>query len=256
MNSGIEEKEDIMDKKIKVFCIHHAGGMSYAYKEFRKKNDFFIQYIPLDLSGHGRSMNKPLFTKIEEMVDDVYEKLVPLIEGGEYVLLGHSMGGWVAYELVKKIQKSGLHSPCMLVISANVPPALYRDNVDINSGDEEIRRALIAQGGAMKEALENDAINEVFFPIIKADYQAINNYAASKVAEETVNCNVLTFVGRDDCINKEYVKEWRNFTKFDFRFIELEGDHFAIYQNVDRVDQIIRSEVELLVRKEGYEFIQ
>lgn len=91
--------------KIPVFCFSHAGGMSFAYRDFVADNTTGLyEYIPIDTSGHGKRMGDKLLYRFDEIVDALYEKVcIKLGDRQEFLLMGHSMGAWIAFEIAKKI---------------------------------------------------------------------------------------------------------------------------------------------------------
>lgn len=87
----------------KVIVLPHAGGMASAYSFLKKHEDGFIEFELVELAGHGSRTNEPLNETVEQAAEDIYYEIQDIIEDNDYVILGHSMGSWLAYELYYKI---------------------------------------------------------------------------------------------------------------------------------------------------------
>ena len=85
-----------MDSSIHIVCIHGAGGDSRLFVPLLNVLTAFTVHA-IDLPGHGK-------TKINETTLDVYVHTVKeFCESiqGSVVVLGHSMGGGIIFELIK-----------------------------------------------------------------------------------------------------------------------------------------------------------
>ena len=97
--------------KIKLFCFPYAGGSAAVYNRWKEYLNPEIELRPVELSGRGERMDEPLYTNMEDLIEDVFQLLEGEFEESEYALLGHSMGAMIIYELSRKIIDNNLKLP-------------------------------------------------------------------------------------------------------------------------------------------------
>ena len=88
-----------------LFCIHPAGGLSWAYSKL-------IPFLKADhplygLQARGIAHPDALPCTLEEMASDYLDQIRGIQPGGPYLLLGWSFGGLVAYEIATQLQSQG-----------------------------------------------------------------------------------------------------------------------------------------------------
>jgi surfactin synthase thioesterase subunit len=218
--------------KIKVYCFSHAGGMSYAYKEFVKLNDEVIEFHPIDTSGHGLRMKDDLLFEFQSIVDDLYAKILGEVNAeAQFVLLGHSMGAWIAYEIAYKLcNKRGI-SPLLVVLSSNVPAKYYINRMVMDQGDDVIMEQLIQQNEDLRQIFSDPSLKNIFYPIFKADYVAINDYLNQSVLNKNklIESDIYCLIGDKDWVDKVGMQHWDEMTTGKCYEEEICGDHFAFY---------------------------
>lgn len=231
--------------RILVFCFSHAGGMSFAYRDFVATNTTGLyEYIPIDTSGHGKRMGDKLLYRFDEIVDDLYEKVcIKLRDRQEFLLMGHSMGAWIAFEIAKKLQVKKSLSPKLLVLSSNVPARYYNDRVSINAGDDVVRQQLLERNPDLQQFFEDEMLSATFYPIIKADYIAIDNYLDSNDDGMKLSCNVLGLLADGDRFDEKTMEKWEEYIDGVFILKILSGDHFAFYKENEYVKWLIEDSV-------------
>ncbi len=85
-----------------MFCFSHAGGTVRHFYKWKRQQQFDIEIIPIELAGRGGRVKEPFYKNMESAVQDLYNKIVKQIDETPYVILGHSMGGILAFEITKK----------------------------------------------------------------------------------------------------------------------------------------------------------
>lgn len=229
--------------KIPVFCFSHAGGMSFAYRDFVTANGR-CEFIPIDTSGHGKRMGEKRYLLFDEIVEDLFNKVRGrLEEGQQFIFMGHSMGAWIAFEVAKRMQREKSRTPLFLILSSNVPARYYTDRVSIEAEDSLIRAQLLERNPDLKQFFEDEMLCDTFYPIIKADYIAIDNYLNKPEDKTKVSCRVLGLLADGDRFDEEAMSKWSNYTEGDYRQIIIKGDHFAFYKEHEYVKKLIENEV-------------
>lgn len=98
--------------------LHYFGGSSRSWTEVIEKLESDFHCVAPDLRGFGESNKKNESYSLEDSANDIAE-LISTLRLGAFALVGHSMGGKVAFALAARKPK-GLQS---LILLAPSPPS-------------------------------------------------------------------------------------------------------------------------------------
>jgi medium-chain acyl-[acyl-carrier-protein] hydrolase len=237
----------MMDKII-CFCLPHAGGSSINYLKWNKffPDDFY--WNPLELKGRGSRSEEPLSHDFNEVVTDIFESIGNLVVNDlKYVIFGHSMGGLLAYETTLKLQKFNIPLPLHLFISGRVPPHILKRQ-DLCLTDEELKFQIFKLGGLSRNILKNREWNDLFLPIIKADYHLLENYQYSP-QENRLDIGITAFGGDNDPeVSETELTEWQKYTNKSFSCKIFPGDHFYLNDYMLEISKIIYQDTLNIIR--------
>ena len=107
-----------------LFCIPMAGSGATLYRDWQKFFDF-LNVCPIQLPGRENRITEELVDDPFELVDMMYEGIKGMLDM-PFSIFGHSMGGFLAYELVKKIHRETGRYP---VINEEIGRASCRERV-------------------------------------------------------------------------------------------------------------------------------
>ncbi|WP_051236466.1 thioesterase II family protein [Paenibacillus pinihumi] len=229
---------------IKLICFPYAGGSSAIYYEWQPYlRSGGIDLIPFELQGRGRKLGEALHTRMDLLIDQAVAEVMEIIgRNRRYSFFGHSMGGLIAFEMVKKLMEAGFASPERLFISAKSSPCsnhLIEKYSKLN--DEALLEKLYRDGGVNEEFVRSVFLQEAFLPIIRADYELIETYKANLSAK--VDCPITVFYGDSDKITSKEISLWENYTHADTSFIAIGGGHFFIRDRYPEVIQHINDQL-------------
>ena len=235
-----------MNKTIQLFCLPFAGGNKYSYREFIEKAPSFLKIVTLDYQGRGTRMQDALVTDINEMVNDVFGQVSPLIGQQDYAIYGHSLGGLMAYLLTLKLVENNHKPPMHIFITGTSGPSSP-------DRQEEKKRYLLPQkefieeiralDGMPEEILENEELLYYFEPILRADFQASETYTYRERPPLTIPFTVVT--GTEEDIEPENIKLWQKESIYPVDFKRLPGKHFFIFQHTFKIIEIISKKLYL-----------
>ena len=153
-----------------------------------------------------------------------------------YIVIGHSVGTWLAYEFVRLAQKEGLPAPVNAFLS-NFPapdvPAEERPwTPNRGLSDEKFKDECRAWD--VNEAVFGPNMWRTYKTILRKDFELFDRYvhrhwdakAEGGKVPEPFHFPITTFYGLQDKRCDEFkVRQWRFFTKAKFEIIEVCGNH-------------------------------
>lgn len=231
---------------MKLFCISHAGGSSFSYSSWKKSVPKGIELQPMDISGHGMKLNKRLNKNIYENASELAKDISRSIaENEEYALFGHSLGAILAYEVYIELKKMNVDLPIHIFFSGRGNPS-RADKVLFNElpDDQFIIGISDSYNGDIAEIMENDELRDIFLPILRNDFEMIENY---KFKEEVVDCDISIMNGKQDkTISLLDEIAWRKLTNKKCFFSDYDGGHFYLY-DPDNISEIFKQISERLL---------
>lgn len=107
--------------KIRLFCIPGGGASAYVFLKYTKFLKKDIKLCLLEIPGRGLRKNEKPISDLKMVVDDLYHHMVEELKkdpDSNYMLLGYCYGGFIAYELYRKICREGIKEPFHIFMSA------------------------------------------------------------------------------------------------------------------------------------------
>ena len=115
----------------RIICFHFAGGAESVWTGRAASLKNFCdekggELLACELPGRQLRMKEPRETSVQPYAEALYPIIAPLFQDGTpYVLIGHSVGTWLMYELLRLLLERGVPMPKQLVISCfpgpNIP---------------------------------------------------------------------------------------------------------------------------------------
>lgn len=229
---------------MQLFLLHFAGGSVYSFDFLKKELKKNITFIPLELPGRGKRYDEELLKNKEKAVNDYFNQIRLLRDGKPYLIYGHSMGATLGLSVTAKLEASG-DPPLKLIVSGNAGPGVKKENAIIRYllDDDEFKRELKELGGMPSEVLENIDLYSYFSPIMRADFECIEKYFFSEKGIQ-INVPIHAIMGNDEKTSDK-IENWKDFTKSDFEYTILIGNHFFIYDHPVELLNIITNNYEI-----------
>ncbi len=231
-NKLVKNYNQICSGRATLFCFPFAGGGASTYNFWIQKMKGKVTVCPIQLPGREeRIMEKP-YNNMTDMLDELEETIWESIRG-PYAFWGHSMGGKIAYELEKRMEKRGKTAQCFLVSGSRIP-SIPEPNPIYHLSDDEFKKALGRFEGTPKEILENQEMLDFFLPMLRADFTMDETYYDKEIT--VLRSPIEAFGGRKDReADEEAMKEWRKYTEKTFHCHMFEGGHFYIREQEEAV---------------------
>ncbi|WP_432774038.1 thioesterase domain-containing protein [Brevibacillus gelatini] len=230
-------------KKMKLFCFPYAGGLPGIYYSWKSRfPPTFLDIYPFEVRPRALQQNGAVHlpTSFYELLEDVYGRITPELDGSPFAFFGHSMGGLVAFELTRKLMQRGEPLPQHLFLSASrVPHAYHKLAKTYHLPHDEFVEELRRLGGTPDDVLDNPELLELFLPILRADFQAVQTYEMDQSLPRQVPVNMSVLYGTKDSIALEDILAWRDYCQGACKFYPVTGGHFFIHHQIEPILQII-----------------
>ncbi|MBE1556842.1 thioesterase II family protein [Sporosarcina limicola] len=224
--------------RIRLFCLPYAGGSAQFYMNWKNYLSPEIELYPIELAGRGKRYTDPIKNSIEEIVDDIYEKVKNEIDKMPYMLFGHSMGSLIAFELSHKLIAKNHLEPFNIFISGRKAPRITANSKSYELSDDNFKELIFNMGGTPMEILNSPNFEELFLPILRSDFKAVETYIYQE-KNQKLNSMLSLMYGNYDEIDIKEITPWKEETSKDTKVYEFLGGHFFIQNNIVEITNII-----------------
>ncbi|MFI2346589.1 thioesterase II family protein [Streptomyces sp. NPDC019443] len=213
---------------VQLVCAPYAGGGPAAYHGWATGLPETVDVWLLRLAGRGRRRREPLPTDLDAVVRETAAACAQRLRE-PFVLFGHSLGAFTAYELAKELAlRHGLHAAHLVVAARPAPHVVPRHPPVHTLPTAEFLKALDARYQGVPDALREDpALEHLYLPVLRADMALLETYRYRPA--EPLDCPISVFGGRHDHQSPQKdLAAWRVHTRADFTLRMFPGNHFFV----------------------------
>ncbi|MFE3905624.1 thioesterase II family protein [Streptomyces sp. NPDC059153] len=203
------------------------GGGTAAYQPWTAHMPAGTDLVVLCYPGREGRFAEDFARDWDELAADVTRSLRQA-DLGPYILFGHSMSGWMAFDVAARLDSDEARKPEALVLSScNAPDRGLTDSERLptpQDADERLLEWLGTHGLLPQHVREHAGLTEVALELIRADIDVRNTFVYGG-AEVSVPLQV--FSGADDpLISADAAARWSALTSGLYRHDVLGGGHF------------------------------
>lgn len=231
------------DARVRLFCLPYAGGAASAFRGWDRVLDPLIDVCPVQLPGRETRWSEPPFTDMQTMVNALVDALSPFMEM-PFALFGHSLGGTVAFEMARALERLGRAGPVHLFASgARAPHGPSQRPPLHNLPSAEFVAGLERLDTIPREVLANRELVELILPTLRADFRVFETYRFSPGSQ--VRCPLSVFGGHDDhLVTSEELAAWADLATSRVTIRTFPGGHFFVRDARDEVLSAVGQDLE------------
>ncbi|MFF3736456.1 thioesterase II family protein [Streptomyces sp. NPDC002566] len=210
-------------------CLGFCGGGTGPYHPWAEVVAPDVDVALICYPGRDGRFLEDFATTWDELAEDATRTVVSAVGDRPYVLFGHSMGGWMAFDVASRLEARGTSVPDALVVSSCNAPARGLTPRDMfpahQDTDEELLTWMRTHGLIAAHVLEDPDLLEMAVEIMRADIAVRDTFRHNGAAGVTMPLQVLA--GADDeVIEPDAPAQWRELALGPYRHDSLPGGHF------------------------------
>jgi surfactin synthase thioesterase subunit len=214
-----------------LFCLGFCGGGTGAYLPWSAVVPDDTELAALCYPGREGRFTEEFAGDWEELVQDALSAVLSAADR-PYVLFGHSLGGWMAFDLAVRIEESGGRAPEAVVVSSANSPRRQLDGHDMwpNSpkeadADDRLMSWMKSFGLIPQHALDDHDLREMAVELMRADLRVRDSFTYRPGSVVDVPLQLFTGLA-DEVIEPNTADHWRELAGGAFRHDVLPGSHF------------------------------
>jgi surfactin synthase thioesterase subunit len=207
--------------KLRVICVPQAGMGAWAFHGWQRAAPTGCEILPVELPGRNSRFSEPKPTAMGPLVTSLANELDMCgAFNSPFVLLGHSLGAWIAFELAAELLRRGARAPSLLIVSAVRPPHMHslehdadRVSPGISAFDGPEFWSHFERRYGRNPDLAEESVRALILPLLRADFGILESYAPSRGAEPLPCPLVACSAAGDGRVLPGQLAAWQSYAK-------------------------------------------
>ncbi len=214
----------------RLICFHSMGVGASLFTNFLLNPPDGYDIFAVQTPGRENRLTEPALESVDELVDQIVPHLLPLFDR-PVVFWGHSYGGIVAAEVIRRLRERQQRVPVHIVVTGTVAPHL----IHLWQKREVMLKAMVADNSpeylmSLSRYVDDPELLKAIIPLMRRDWLLLKNYRFQPVSP--LDCPITAFAARqDDMVYTDEIREWAQHTRGGFELIEVDGDHWFLNRN-------------------------
>ncbi|WP_457777385.1 thioesterase II family protein [Streptomyces olivaceus] len=228
-------------------CLPYAGGSASAFFSLSRQLPADVEVLAAQYPGRQDRLREPCLETVPDLARGAYDELGELLAGRPFALFGHSLGGAVAFELARLLERGGPAAPCALFVSGRRAPSVEGDRGVRFRDDEGLVDELRELEGTDSRVLDEPELLRLVLPTLRADYGAAETHRTG--ADAVVAGPVVALAGdRDPHVGLDEVEAWRGHTTGAFEMKVFPGGHFFLTDHEPEIAALVTDTLHATLR--------
>jgi acyl transferase domain-containing protein/NADPH:quinone reductase-like Zn-dependent oxidoreductase/surfactin synthase thioesterase subunit len=242
----------------RLICFHSMGVGASLFTKFLLEPPADFDILAVQTPGRENRSAEAVVERAEELADQIVPHLLPLMDR-PVVFWGHSFGGIMAWEVVRRLRERHHREPAHFMISGTLPPHL----IHLLQRRETMLKSMVADNSteyliSLSRYVDDVEFIKAILPPMRRDWPLLRDYRF--VPASALNCPITAFAARrDDMVYVDEIRDWSEHTTAGFTLIDVDGDHWFLNRNrqhiLETLQQIAiqqRSDKELVARQGAF----
>ncbi|MEV6133407.1 alpha/beta fold hydrolase [Streptomyces violaceusniger] len=209
-------------------CLGFCGGGTGAFHTWLPALPADVDLVAVCYPGREGRFAEPYASSWTELAEDTAEAVRSIAAEGPYVLFGHSMGGWMAFDVADRLAPDA-PAPSALVVSAcNAPDRglLDRDRFPAQREDDgQLLEWMRTHGLLPAHVLADPDLTDMAVELMRADIRARDTFEFRTGTTVDSPLHLLSGAA-DSVVAEDAAARWAKLTSGAFRHDLLPGGHF------------------------------
>lgn len=229
------------DAPYRVVCFPHAGGSASYFLPVAKALAPGAEVLAIQYPGRQDRRHEAGVTSIVDLAE-LIASVLPRWLDRPTVLFGHSMGATVAFEVARRLERTGA-VPLALFVSGRVAPTRLRTESVHLRDDAGLLAEVKKLSGTDERVFGDDELVRLILPALRSDYTAVETYRFEPGPR--LDTPIHAHIGdTDPRVTHDEATDWREQTNGRFTLRTYPGGHFYLDAHAA---QVIRAITEVLV---------
>ncbi|MFF5706519.1 thioesterase II family protein [Streptomyces sp. NPDC012794] len=238
----ISENDAVPGPSTRVFCFPHAGGNPRTFLGWQPGMADDAQVLAVCPPGRGHRFREPAPASLAALADGSAAAiaLTATADGRPFLLFGHSFGAVLAFEVARRLD--GVRGFAGLVVSGCGAPSLLPTPRVVEAARLDGRaftEAVGFFGGLPPEVLEDEAVQELLLPHLKADFRMVAGYRYRPGTPLAVPVTLLNGT-EDPHVSAAALDAWSRECAAPPDRHWTDGGHFYFEDRPDAVTSVLR----------------
>lgn len=218
----------VPNARLTLVCLGFCGGGTRAYLDWLPLLPEHVELAAICYPGREGRFAEPFAKDWNELAEDTTRAVLHAADL-PYVLFGHSMGGWMAFDVASRIAARGGRNPEALVVSSANAPSRGLTPQDMfpaqQDSDDELAKWMHTFGLMPDYVLSDPDLQQMALDLMRADIRVRDTFHYRDGARVGIPLQVLTG-STDEVIESATADQWRAIADGPFRHDVLTGGHF------------------------------
>jgi surfactin synthase thioesterase subunit len=221
----------------RLICFPHAGSSASYFYPVSTAMPSAIEVLAIQYPGRHDRRHESNVEDLGELADSIFAAIAGRCEG-RVTFFGHSMGATLAFEVARRMQRTGLRAPGSLIVSGRRGPTTHRVGTLHQKDDAALIADMKLLSGTDVRIFSDPELMHMILPPTRSDYKAIETYRYDPGPR--LSCPILALVGdTDPRTTIDEARDWGQHTSSDFELQVFPGGHFYLSERPAEVIKTI-----------------